>query len=151
MLSGDATPIRPITGRLSLSPLSFTRTAFSSPCGLPAQKGSDTGLPCFTQVTKWVRPCLSADGHCVRVPPEFKRASDRLPFWFKPVSIFVLMRPYDVYQQFTCVGHATQPGALSASMLADYTFTSRRRCGPKARLRCPDRFTRVRYQSRMGR
>ncbi|MFO6129465.1 hypothetical protein, partial [Pseudomonas aeruginosa] len=42
-----STPIRPITGRHSLSPHSFTRTTNSIPYGLPAPKGSDTGLPCF--------------------------------------------------------------------------------------------------------
>jgi hypothetical protein len=57
----------------------------------------------------------------------------------------------DVYQQFTCVGHTLQPGALPASMLADNAFASRHRRGPKARLYCPGSFTPDRYQSHMCR
>ena len=33
ILPGDSTPIRPITGRLSLSPRSHTRSPLGSPCG----------------------------------------------------------------------------------------------------------------------
>jgi len=52
MLPCGSTPIRPITGRHSLFPHSFTRTTNSIPCGLPAPRGSDTGLPCSTWVTR---------------------------------------------------------------------------------------------------
>jgi hypothetical protein len=36
---GGATPIRPITGRLSLPPPSFTRSPIGSPCGSLSPKG----------------------------------------------------------------------------------------------------------------
>jgi len=36
MLLRGSTPIRPITGRLSLFPSSLTRNPISSPCGLPS-------------------------------------------------------------------------------------------------------------------
>jgi hypothetical protein len=44
----DVMDIRPITERHSLFPHSFTRTAHSIPCGLPALEGEDTGLPSLT-------------------------------------------------------------------------------------------------------
>ena len=34
-----------------------------------------------------------------------------MPFWPEPASIFGSTKPYDVYQQFTCVGLAIQPGS----------------------------------------
>jgi hypothetical protein len=51
ILPDSATPIRPITGRLSLSPSSFTRTPIGSPCGSLSQSGRSTGLPRFTTPT----------------------------------------------------------------------------------------------------
>jgi hypothetical protein len=51
ILPGSATPIRPITGRLSLSPSSFTRTPIGSPYGSLSQSGRSTGLPRFTTPT----------------------------------------------------------------------------------------------------
>ena len=43
---GDvATPIRPVTGRPSLPPSSFTRRPVGSPCGGPYPCGRTTGLP----------------------------------------------------------------------------------------------------------
>ncbi|WP_196244989.1 hypothetical protein [Brucella anthropi] len=48
-MSGDvAARIPTITAGLSLSPLSFTRSANSVPYGSPAVSGSATGLPCST-------------------------------------------------------------------------------------------------------
>jgi hypothetical protein len=44
-----STPIRPITGRPSLAPASFTRWAVRSPCGFPsgAFAPESNGLPTF--------------------------------------------------------------------------------------------------------
>jgi hypothetical protein len=59
---GDvATPIRPITGRHSLSPSSFTRCPIGSPCGSLSPRppwftgqGETTGLPRSADVPEWI-------------------------------------------------------------------------------------------------
>jgi hypothetical protein len=59
---GDvATPIRPITGRPSLSPSSFTRCPVGSPCGSLSPRppwftgqGETTGLPRSADVPEWI-------------------------------------------------------------------------------------------------
>ena len=46
-------------------------------------RGSDTGLPCSTCLTRWVRPQLFPGSHHVRVPPMWKEATDCAPFLVK--------------------------------------------------------------------
>ena len=59
---GGATPIRPITGRLSLSPPSFTRNPIGLPCGSLSPKGRTTGLPRSARVPAWVRSLFYTGG-----------------------------------------------------------------------------------------
>lgn len=53
MLSVDATPIHPITGRPSLFPFSFTRNPVSLPRGWLSRCREDYGLPTFRMHT-WI-------------------------------------------------------------------------------------------------
>ena len=56
---GDATSICPVTGQLSLAPISVTRIAnrIHLAMVLPLA-GSDTGLPCSAEMTRSVRSAL---------------------------------------------------------------------------------------------
>jgi hypothetical protein len=60
---GDvATPIRPITGRPSLAPSSFTRRPIDSPCSGPTLAGERRAYHVASQESSWVRPRLDAGG-----------------------------------------------------------------------------------------
>ena len=69
---GDVpTPIRPITGRRSLSPRSFTRSPIGSSYDVAFPCGRATGLPrCAAETRAWVRSCLYAGGSA-SAPGEF--------------------------------------------------------------------------------
>jgi hypothetical protein len=84
MLPVGATPIRPITGRPSLAPSSFTRCPMRSPCGSPScevQHRRTTGLPRSASEThQWFRSRLYAGG-ATSTCAEFGAAQpDHLPF-----------------------------------------------------------------------
>jgi len=62
MLSSDATPISPITGKPLLTPASFTRSPISLPCGSLSQR-EDDGLTTFrASSNERVRSRLFAGG-----------------------------------------------------------------------------------------
>ena len=88
---GDlATPIRPITGRPSLPPPSFTRRPVGSPCGWPTLAGGRRAYHVASRETSWVRPRLYAGGSSY-APDEFEAPGPgHLPFWSKPISTFGL-------------------------------------------------------------
>jgi hypothetical protein len=91
------TPMRPITGRRSLSPRSLTRSTNSFPCGLPARYRDELrrwrtiGLTVFRIKDKSrlgsafsptvVSPCV----------PTYERDSRLYAFWLKPNSAFGLL------------------------------------------------------------
>jgi hypothetical protein len=60
---GDlATPIRPMTGRLSLPPRSFTRSPIGSPCGSSTLTGGLRAYHVASRKLAWVRSRLYAGG-----------------------------------------------------------------------------------------
>ena len=86
----SSTPIRPITGRPSLPPSSFTRRPIGSPCGWPTLAGGRRAYHVASQESSWVRPRLDAGGTS-SAPDEFAASGPgHLPFWSKPVSTFGL-------------------------------------------------------------
>ena len=88
---GDVpTPIRPVTGRRSLPPPSFTRRPIGSPCDGPTRAGGRRAYHVASQESSWVRPRLDAGG--TSSPPDELGASGpgHAPFWSKPVSTFGL-------------------------------------------------------------
>jgi hypothetical protein len=88
---GDlATPIRPITGRPSLPPPSFTRRPVGSPRGGPTLAGGRRAYHVASQESSWIRPRLDAGG-TPSAPDEFAASGPgHIPFWSKPISTFGL-------------------------------------------------------------
>ena len=90
VMSPRSTPIRPITGRPSLPPSSFTRRPVGSPCGWPTLAGGLRAYHVASQESSWVRPRLDAGGTS-SAPGEFAASGPgHLPFWSKPISTFGL-------------------------------------------------------------
>ena len=82
--------IRPITGRRSLPPSSFTRRPVGSPYGGPTLTGGRRADHVASQESSWVRPRLDAGG-TPSAPDEFAASGPgHLPFWSKPLSTFGL-------------------------------------------------------------
>ena len=85
-----STPIRPVTGRPSLPPPSFTRRPVGPPYGGPTLAGGRRAYHVASQESSWVRPRLDAGG-ASSAPDEFAAPGPgHLPFWSKPVSTFGL-------------------------------------------------------------
>ena len=78
---GDvATPIRPITGRPSLSPRSFTRSPIGWSCDLPTPRGGLRAYHVPRVEQGWFRPCLYAGG-AMSACAQFGRTHlDHVPF-----------------------------------------------------------------------
>ncbi len=77
----DNIPIRLITKRLSLSPISFTRNPIGQPCGLLSRAWEDYGLTTFRMSTfVWVRSDLSAGGAISTMSELGTPILDHLPF-----------------------------------------------------------------------
>ena len=86
---GDvSTPIRPVTGRPSLPPPSFTRRPVGSPRGGPTLAGGRRAYHVASQESSWVRPRLDAGGTS-SAPDEFAASGPgHVPFWSETVSTF---------------------------------------------------------------
>jgi hypothetical protein len=83
-----STPIRPITGRRSLPPSSFTRRPIGSSCESLSLAGRASGLPRSADVPRWVGSPLSAGG-ASSAPGELRAPGpDHMPFWPERISIF---------------------------------------------------------------
>jgi hypothetical protein len=61
-LATGSTPVRPITGRRSLPPSSFTRSPIDSPCGSSSLAGGLRAYHVASRDHAWVRPRLDAGG-----------------------------------------------------------------------------------------
>src|SRR5215831_14433803 len=80
------TPIRPIAGRLSLAPSSFTRSPIGSPCGSLSLAGGLRAYHVASLKPAWVRSRLYAGGSA-SAPGKFGAPGPgHVPFWSKPVS-----------------------------------------------------------------
>jgi hypothetical protein len=78
-----------------------------------------SGLPCFTEITEWVRSALSAGGvGCPRESPQNSLCPPRCLLAQACQHLWLVAR-YDVYQAFTYVDHTTHSSLRSALMLAD--------------------------------
>ena len=115
------TPIRPITGRRSLSPASFTPTGIGDPCGsLSTLPMGPLGLTTFRTLTtpEGVRFRLSA-GSTMSARSDFPAPRpDCVPFWFMPVSPFGMSSVTTVQRRFTWVNRAPHPWLPTALGLA---------------------------------
>ena len=78
---GDvSTPIRPVPGRPSLPPSSFTRRPVGSPYGWPTLAGGRRAYHVASQESSWIRPRLDAGG-TPSAPDEFAASGPgHLPF-----------------------------------------------------------------------
>ena len=83
-----STPIRPITGRRSLPPPSFTRSPVGAPRGGPTLAGGLRAYHVASRERAWVRSRLYAGG-ASSAPGEFGAPGPgHVPFWSEPISTF---------------------------------------------------------------
>ena len=86
---GDVpTPIRPITGRHSLPPPSFTRSPIDSPCGSSSLTGGLRAYHVASREHAWVRSRLDAGGSSSAPSEIGAPGPGHLPFWSEPFSTF---------------------------------------------------------------
>ena len=83
-----STPVRPITGRPSLPPSSFTRRPVGSPYGRPTLAGGRRAYHVASQESSWVRPRLDAGGTPSAPEDIATPGPGHVPFWSKPISTF---------------------------------------------------------------
>ena len=149
---GDlATPIRPITGRPSLPPPSFTRRPVGSPCGGPTRAGGRRAYHVASQESSWVRPRLDAGG-TPSAPDEVAASGPgHLPFWSEPLStfgssLFTTLAAVHLGWPYHALLVPNRLGAGSRSL------GSRLRCHPfGVRVRCPEGSAPPRCQGRTPR
>src|SRR3954453_20562840 len=88
---GDvATPIRPVTGRPSLPPSSFTRRPVDLPYGGSTLAGGRRAYHVASQESLWIRPRLDAGGTSSAPDESAASGPGHVPFWSEPVSTFGL-------------------------------------------------------------
>lgn len=109
MLLAGSTSIRPITGRLSLSPRCSARSLIGFPCGSLSQKGKLRVYHVSYICHERVRFRLSTDD-----PLSATRDREALVpvvclFWLRPVSIFGLFRVTVFISNSHYINHASQP------------------------------------------
>ena len=85
-----STPIHSITERHSLFPLSSTRTAINSPCGLSSHR-ERYGLTMFHLCVRVGEVLSLRRRSFVHDRESASPCADRAPFWFKPISTFGLL------------------------------------------------------------
>jgi len=83
-----STPIRPVNGRHSLAPPSFTRRPVGVSCESLSPEGRTTGLPRSVAVPEWVGPPLFAGGAPSAPGEHGAPGPDHVPFWPERDSIF---------------------------------------------------------------
>ena len=117
VISPGSTPIRPITGRPSLPPSSFTRRPVGSPCGGPTLAGGLRAYHVASQEPSWVRSRLDAGGTSSAPGDVATPGPGHVPFGpslSAPLACFCLRR----LRRFTWVGHTTRPWSPTALVLA---------------------------------
>jgi len=83
-----STPVRPIAGRPSLPPPSFTRRPVGSPRGWPTLAGGRRAYHVASREPSWVRPRLDAGGTSSAPDESAASGPGHLPFWSEPLSTF---------------------------------------------------------------
>ncbi len=93
MSPNGSTPIRPITGRHSLSPSSLTRNAIELTLRrvYPARGALRAYHVSCSYPNRWVRSRLFAGGRLVCVERQGSSATRPHAFWLKPISVFGLL------------------------------------------------------------
>ena len=89
-LATGSTPIRPITGRHSLPPSSFTRSPIDSPCGSSSLAGGLRAYHVASREHAWIRSRLDAGGSSSAPGENGAPGPGHVPFWSKPVGTFGL-------------------------------------------------------------
>jgi hypothetical protein len=85
-----STPVRPITGRRSLPPSSFTHSPIASPCGSSTLTGGLRAYHVASWEHAWVRSRLDAGGSSSAPGEIGAPGPGHIPFWSKPVGTFGL-------------------------------------------------------------
>jgi len=95
---GDvSTPIRPVTGRPSLPPPSFTRRPVGSPYGGPTLAGGRRAYHVASQESSWVRPRLNAGGTSSAPDESAASGPGHLPFLVQACQHLWLVFVYDAH------------------------------------------------------
>ena len=148
---GDvAAPIRPVTGRPSLPPSSFTRRPIGSPCGGPTLAGGRRAYHVASQEPSWVRPRLDAGGaHLRRMSLKHPGLATHL--LVQACQHLWLVVIYDAYGGSPGLAVPRAPGPRPP-----WCWQSRPRLALwspsfRMRIRCPEGFTPRRCRRRMPR
>src|SRR5262249_15944190 len=102
-------PIRPVTGRPSLPPTSFTRCSIPLPCGRDTTEVGSLGLTQFPPANNRDRFGWSRDpggSAWMSSSSSEEGRSDPLTFWLRPVSPFGRFRVTGLERLFTHVQHS---------------------------------------------
>jgi hypothetical protein len=86
-----STPVRPITGRHSLPPSSFTRSPIDSPWGSSPLAGGLRADHVASRKRAWVRSRLDAGGSSSAPGEIGTPGPGHVPFWSQPVGTFGLL------------------------------------------------------------
>jgi len=130
-----STPIRPITGRHSLPPSSFTCCPVGAPCGLLSLDpngygaGETTGLPRSANVTEWIGRI------CTPVAQHLRRRSSRPPdlatyLLVQACQQLTLVLGDDAYDALPGLPLPLNPGPRSPTA-GDRSYGSRFGCPPE--------------------
>jgi hypothetical protein len=118
MSPGGSTPIRPVSGRRSLAPSSFTRRPMGCSCDSLSRAGRTTGLPRSVDVPRWGGSPLFAGG-AASAPGEFGAPGpDHVPFWPERISILRSFSVTTFIAASRCVDPTTRSWSPTALMLA---------------------------------
>jgi len=118
MSPDGSTPVRPVTGRHSLAPPSFTRRPVGASREALSPMGRATGLPRFVDVPGWVGPPFFAGG-AASAPGELGAPGpDHVPFWPERDSIFRSSSVTTFNAASPYIAPSTRSWSPTASMLA---------------------------------
>ena len=145
-----STPVRPIAGRPSLPPPSFTRRPVGSPCGGPTRAGGRRAYHVASQESSWVRPRLTPVARHLR----------RMSLQHPDLATYLLVRAsqhlwlvfvYDAYGGSPGLAVPRAPGPRPPRCWQSRPRLALRSPPSRVRIRCPEGFAPRRCRRRTPR